>query len=389
MKIEPSLWGLLRAAGALLAVLSMVSACAAPPRLAYTAAEQLAATPPGFTDVRIEASEQEGAERLMTFFQRDRVIRDRPLEVLAISGGGATGAFGAGVLVGWSQSGNRPDFDVVTGISTGALAAPFAFLGPVNDAKLKAGYTDGQASNMLDFCGLLALFSDSLFSGRPLEDLVARLIDDTVVAAVAREHKPGRRLLVGTTNLDTQSLTLWNMGALASVCGPLATKLFRDVIIASASIPGVFPPKMIEVESGGRRFFEMHVDGSGISSFFAVPEPLLLWTDEKNAMRRTKLHILVNGALDKQFAVTPNETISILRRSVDAAGKTNTRTELVAVGAFAERNNVDLRISHVPSGVNPSPLNFDQAHMSELFEQGRQLGASGQAWRALDEDTPQ
>lgn len=388
MQNDPSPWGRLRAACALLAVLTVVSACAAQPRLAYTADEQLAAAPPGFADVRIEASAPDGAQRLMTFFQRERVIRDRPLEVLAISGGGANGAFGAGVLYGWSQSGNRPAFDVVTGISTGALAAPFAFLGQAYDDELKAGYTDGHASGLLDFRGLLAIFRPSLFSGRPLENLVGALIDDALVAAVAQEHKAGRRLLVGTTNLDTQSLTLWNLGAIAAVGGPSATKLFRDVLIASASVPGVFPPVMIEVESAGRRFFEMHVDGSAISSFFAVPEPLLLWTDDSNVMSRTKLHILVNGALDSQFAVTRNETLSILRRSVDAASKTNTRTELAAVGAFAERNNVDLRVSYVPAGVNPSPLNFDQARMSELFEQGRQLGASGQAWRALGEDAP-
>lgn len=335
----------MRGAVALLVAISVLSACATPPRLAYTAAEQRAAVPPGFADVRIEASAQGGAERLMTFFQRERVSRNRPLEVLAISGGGANGAFGAGVLYGWSQSGNRPSFDVVTGISTGALAAPFAFLGQAYDDELKSGYTDGQASNMLDFRGLFAIFRPSLFSGRPLETLVAALIDDALVAAIAVEHKAGRRLLIGTTNLDTQSLTLWNMGAIALVGGPSATKLFRDVLVASASVPGVFPPVMIEVESGDRRFFEMHVDGSAISSFFAVPEPLLLWTDEKDVMRRTKLHILVNGALDQQFAVTPNETISILRRSVDAASKTNTRTELAAVGAFAARNNVDLRVS--------------------------------------------
>jgi hypothetical protein len=388
MQIPPSLWGRLRAAAALLAVLTVVSACAAPPRLAYTAIEPRAAAPPGFADVRIEASEPAGAERLMTSFQRERVVRERPLEVLAISGGGANGAYGAGVLYGWSQSGTRPSFDIVTGISTGALAAPFAFLGQAYDDELKAGYTDGKASNILDFRGLLAIFRPSLFSGRPLENLVGALIDDALVAAVAKEHQAGRRLLIGTTNLDTQSLILWDMGAIAIVGGPSATQLFRTVLIASASIPGVFPPVMIEVESGSRRFFEMHVDGSAIASFFAVPEPLLLWTDEQNAVRLTKLHILVNGALDKQFAVTPNETLSILRRSVDAASKTNTRTELAAVGAFAARNNVDLRVSYVPAGVNPSPLNFDQARMSELFEQGRQLGASGQAWRAVGEDAP-
>ncbi len=379
---------MLRLLAALMFTLGFAGACATPPRLTYTAAEQRAAVPPGFVDVRISASAPEGAERLMTFFQRERVTHDRPIEVLAISGGGANGAFGAGVLYGWTQRGDRPAFDVVTGISTGALAAPFAFLGSTYDDELKAGYTDGQSSKLLDFRGVLALFRPSLFSGRPLEELVDGLIDDAMVAAVAKEHQAGRRLLIGTTNLDTQSLTLWNMGAVAAVGGPAATKLFREILIASSSVPGVFPPVMIEVEAGGRRFAEMHVDGSAISSFFAVPEPLLLWTGEDDLPHRANLYVLVNGALDTDFAVTPNETVAILRRSIDAASKTNTRTELAAVAAFAERNDVDLWVSYVPPGLSPSPLDFDQARMSALFEQGRAAAAGGAAWRGVAEEAP-
>lgn len=365
-----------------------VAACASPPRVPFTLAEQRMAVPPGFADVRISASEQEGAERLMTFFQRERMTRDRPLEILALSGGGANGAFGAGVLYGWTQRGDRPAFDVVTGISTGALAAPFAFLGSDYDDELKSGYTDGQSSNILDFLGVLALFRPSLFSGGPLETLVQDLIDDTLVAAVAKEHAAGRRLLIGTTNLDTQSLTLWNMGAVAAVGGPRATKLFRSILIASSSIPGIFPPVMIEVESGGRRFAEMHVDGSAIASFFAVPEPLLLWTAQEKLPHPANLYVLMNGALDADFEVTPAETIAILRRSVDVAGKTNNRTQLAAVAAFAGRNNVDLRVSSVPPGVRPSPLDFDQKRMSALFEYGRQAASNGAAWRSLTDDAP-
>lgn len=388
MRQAKALFQTLRLFAAVVCVLGCVAACAAPPRLDYTAAEQRIAVPPGFADVRISASDTDGADRLMSFFQRERVTRDRPVEMLALSGGGANGAFGAGVLYGWSQHGDRPVFDVVTGISTGALAAPFAFLGTVYDDELKAGYTDGQSEKLLDFQGLLALFRPSLFSGGPLERLVETLIDDALVAAVAAEHKAGRRLLIGTTNLDTQTLTLWNMGAIAAVGGPSATALFRKVLTASSSVPGVFPPVMIEVEAGGRRFFEMHVDGSAISSFFAVPAPFLLWTGEKPPAHNANLYVLVNGALDTEFAVTRNETIAILRRSVDIASKTNTRTELAAVAAFAGRNNVALRVSHVPAGVNPSPLDFDQARMSALFEQGRQTAATGAAWQAMDDAAP-
>ncbi len=373
---------------AVLFTLGLTSACAAPARIAYSAAEQRAAAPPGFAHVRLSVSERAEAEKLVDFFRTERAARGRPLEVLSLSGGGANGAFGAGVLYGWSQHGDRPAFDVVTGISTGALAAPFAFLGPAYDEALKAGYTGGRSADLLDFQGLLAFFRPSLFSGRPLERLVEDLVDDQVVAAVAREHRAGRRLLVGTTNLDTQTLTLWNMGAVAAAGGPRATALFRKVLVASASVPGVFPPVMVDVEANGRRFAEMHVDGSAISSFFAVPDPLLLWTDQEGAGLGARLYVLINGALDEDFAVTRNETLAILQRSFDVASKTNTRTELTAVAAFAERNRLTLKVSHVPSGVNPSPLDFNQQRMATLFEQGRIAGAAGTAWQDLENGAP-
>lgn len=380
---------ILRQVTAILFTLGLASACAAPARIAYTAAEQRAAVPPGFAAVRLAISERAEAEKLVVYFRAQRAARGRPLEILSLSGGGANGAYGAGVLYGWSQQGDRPSFDVVTGISTGALAAPFAFLGPAYDEALKAGYTSGKSTGLLDFRGFLAaFFRPSLFSGGPLERLVDDLVDDQVVAAVAKEHQAGRRLLVGTTNLDTQTLTLWDMGAIASAGGPNATRLFRNVLTASASVPGVFPPVMVEVEANGRRFSEMHVDGSAISSFFAVPDSLLLWTDEDSTGLKARLYVLVNGALDEDFAVTPNETIAILRRSFDVASKTNTRTELTAVAAFAERNGLELRVSHVPPGVNPSPLDFNQGRMTALFEQGRTVGAAGAAWEALEDGAP-
>ncbi|MCA0200658.1 MAG: patatin-like phospholipase family protein [Proteobacteria bacterium] len=373
---------------AVLFTLGLTSACAAPARIAYTAAEQRAAIPPGFADVRLAIAEPAEAEKLVDYFRAERAQRGRPLEILSLSGGGANGAYGAGVLYGWSQHGDRPTFDVVTGISTGALAAPFAFLGPAYDEALKAGYTGGQSADLLDFRGFLAFFRPSLFSGGPLERLVTDLVDDRVVAAVAKEHRAGRRLLVGTTNLDTQTLTLWDMGAIALVGGPQATQLFRRVLIASASVPGIFPPVMIDVQAKGRHFTEMHVDGSAVTSFFAVPDSLLLWTDQETGEMKARLYVLVNGALDVAFVVTPNETLSILRRSFDVASKTNTRTELTAVAAFAKRNGLDLSVSYVPPGMNPSPLDFNQQRMTALFEKGRSLGAGGAAWDTLEDGAP-
>ena len=166
--------------------------------------------------------------------------------MLAISGGGAKGAYGAGVLYGLTQAGARPRFTIVTGVSTGALMAPYAFLGAGWDAELKHAWTDGGASTLLRSRGPRALVADSVFSGRPLRKLVNTYVTERMIKAVAAEHARGRRLLVATTNLDSEQLIIWDMGAIASHGGPEARRLFSAVLVASASIPGVFPPTNIQ-----------------------------------------------------------------------------------------------------------------------------------------------
>ena len=189
--------------------------------------------------------------------------------VLALSGGGAQGAFGAGVLCGWTQTGTRPRFKLVTGISTGALMAPFAFLGPSYDARLKEAYTTisdkdifqahGPVSILLSLANLKEL--PSLADTSPLAQLVAKLVDAQVLQKIAQEHLQGRRLLMGTTQLDAQRLVIWDMGAIAASGNPQALELFRKIMVASAAIPAMFPPEYFDVEAGGETFQEMHVDG--------------------------------------------------------------------------------------------------------------------------------
>lgn len=195
--------------------------------------------------------------------------------ILALSGGGEHGAFGAGLLCGWSESGRRPTFDVVTGVSTGALMAPFAFLGSAYDQRLKALYTEVSFHSILSGSPLTGLFGEAFTISRPLQRVIARQVDQSMLADVAAAHRQGRRLFVVTTNLDAQRAVLWNMGAIAASGQQSSLDLFRKVILASACVPGLFDPVLIESEANGRRFKEMHVDGGTAFALFAVPLKLL------------------------------------------------------------------------------------------------------------------
>ncbi|MGE4063215.1 MAG: DUF1003 domain-containing protein [Rhodospirillaceae bacterium] len=358
----------------------LLAGCATQQRQPFTLVEQIAATPPGFSEIRMSTSDPAALDELVTSVRTMRTRSTAPLQVLSLSGGGANGAFGAGVLYGWSERGDRPAFDIVTGVSTGALAAPFAFLGRDYDEVLKHAYTGGYTRGLLDFQGLLALFRPGLYSGAPLARLVETFIDEAIVSAVAHEHQKGRWLIVATTNLDTQDLVLWDMGAIAATGGPSSLALFRRILLASSSVPGIFPPVLIDVEANGRRFSEMHVDGSTVTSFVAVPESLL-FADQAPATGATgNLYVLVNGKIDREFAVTPLSTLPILERSYDTTSKVNTRIELQAVANFGKRSGFELSISHIPQGVATSPLDFDRNRMTALFDLGRSYALEDAAW---------
>ncbi|MCG6980313.1 MAG: patatin-like phospholipase family protein, partial [Deltaproteobacteria bacterium] len=190
------------------------------------------------------------------------------LRGLALSGGGSHGAYGAGVLIGWTDAGTRPEFDVVTGISTGALTATSVFLGPEYDDNLRM-YIKVTNKDIFKSRGLLAvLLKDSMYDSAPLKALIAQQIDDEVLQAVAREYAKGRRLFIGTVNLDAQAFTIWNMGLIASSDRPDKLERYRDVILASASVPVVFPPVYIPVEVGGETYRQMHVDGGAREMIF-------------------------------------------------------------------------------------------------------------------------
>ncbi len=251
-----------------------VAGCSATPsRTPYSQADQAIANVPGIPGARLWADDPAVSTAPRSVVSRIRVAQPT---VLALSGGGADGAFGAGLLTGWSARGNRPQFTIVTGASAGALMAPFAFLGPTYDPTLRNVFASGEMANLLQHDGLAGLLGSGLFKAAPLRDLIARHFDDAMLAAVAQEYRAGRRLFVVTTNLDAQRTAIWDMGRIAASGEPASLELFRNVLAASASVPGVFSPVLIDVEADGRRFAEMHVDGGVTTNVLVVPEAVLI-----------------------------------------------------------------------------------------------------------------
>ncbi len=233
---------------------------------------------------------------------------------------------------------------------------------------------------MLSFDSFRPLVSPSLFSSRVLKTLIWKSVTPEMLRQIAAEHAKGRRLLVATTNLDSEETVIWDMGLLASQGDDNALTLFREVLLASASIPGVFPPVLIKGLSGdGTLIEEMHVDGGVNTPFLGVPDSLLLWTAPRSATT-SDFYILINGQTDRRQSFTKGTLKEILARSYDSASKASTRSYLAANVAFADRNHIRLMLSAIPSETKTSSLDFDRKSMAALFEAGRARAASGQAW---------
>lgn len=338
-------------------------------------------------DPRIRSSD---AERVTALTEEvgGRFARDQHVSILALSGGGANGAYGAGVLVGWTDRGERPQFDIVTGVSTGALAAPFAFVGPDWDDELEQAYTNGGASNLLSWRSFAIFLSPSLFSNSVLRKLVDDNVTPELLQAVAREHARGRRLLVATTDLDNQESVIWDMGLLASQGDENSIELFKEVLVASASIPGVFPPVLIAgLQDDNSVTMEMHVDGGVNTPFLAIPEPLLLWTDPDGSSAGSTLYVIVNGQVGRDEGITRGRITDIMIRTYDSMTKASLRAHLAATTAFARRNHMALSLSAIPDNVEASSVRFDQKTMSALFELGRERTRNGEAWNRMDQAT--
>ncbi len=295
---------------------------------------------------------------------------------LAISGGGADGAFGAGLLTGWSQSGNRPEFAVVTGVSIGSLIAPFAFLGASHDEELRKNFTTISAAEIFED----RLTRDSLFDYWPLRRAIADRVTPKLLSEIAAEHRRGRRLLVATTSLDTGRRAVWNMGAIAERGDEKALKLFRDILLASCSIPGFFSPVAIEVEANGKKLQEMHGDGTLTAPFFVVPESMIA-PGGKTRPPLNQLYILVNSKLVPEFKLPDRSIPAVLGRSIDLALTSALRAEIMLIDVAAGRHGIGMRVAHVDAAFNfPSRGPFDGRYMRALFDFGVEQGKKASAF---------
>jgi hypothetical protein len=304
---------------------------------------------------------------------------------LAISGGGANGAFCAGLLSGWSEAGNRPDFSIVTGISTGALAAPFAFLGPSYDARLKEIYTTHSTKDLIRNRQLVgALTSDSAVSAEPMKTLIAKYYDRKVIDDIAAEHLKGRRLLIGTTNLDSGRPVIWSIGYIAASGNPDRGDLIRQILLASASIPAVFPPVYIKVEAGGQGYEEMHVDGGTASQVFLFPSgfdvrPALTKLEVKGT---PNVYVIRNSRLSAEWVTVKPWIVPIAGRSIASLIRTQGIGDMYRIYLGARRDKLNYHLAIIPEDFEVIPKEmFDPEYMGKLFDLGYKMAEPGYPWR--------
>jgi predicted acylesterase/phospholipase RssA len=346
------------------------------------------ATPVDFSaDVRFLSTDRASVERKSTIaLARLRTSsKDGMLRALVLSGGGAGGAFGAGALVGLSRRQERPQYDVVTGVSAGALIAPFAFLGPEWDSQLTEAFTSGRGEPM-SVRGLLGLRFGASRRSAALTALVDRYITPELIKAVAREAGNGRLLWVATTDLDKEETVIWDLGAIAMRGGEPARKLFRDVLVASASIPGVFEPVLIHVQQGGRLYDEMHVDGGVSTSLFVAPVAAYFALLDQRSLGGARLYVLINGQIIAAPETTPLKLGPVVGRTFKTALRHMSRAQVVAIDQFADKYRMSVQSTYLPYDYPTySSSDFRAAMMRSLFEYGARCAESGRLWTSMDE----
>jgi len=307
---------------------------------------------------------------------------------LALSGGGEHGAFGAGFVKGWSASGTRPVFKVVSGISTGALIAPFALLGPEYDDTLEEVYTEVTADDILLKKSILgAYWRESLASNQPLRNMVEEYITDEVIDAIGVAHNNGQRLLIGTTNFDAQRAVIWSMGAVANSRHPDAYDLFRNILVASAAIPVLFPPTFFEVEAGGEVYDEMHVDGGtmGQMVYFGSTidwrAALREVSGEQEPVDNSVLYIIIDGEIDHHYDVVPRRLVPIANRTITTMIKASALSSLYKMFLHAKFNGYDFRYVSLPKSYEPlDDTPYDPEEMRRMFRIGHKMGLKGDSW---------
>ena len=321
------------------------------------------------------------AEMLMSFAAE----RHRPVaNLLAISGGAEDGAFGAGLLVGWSDTGTRPVFDLVTGVSSGALIAPFAFLGRERDGQLREIFTKYGRKDIFTYNVSGLLEGSALADDAPLAKLIEKYVDDAFLKEIASERIKGRILLIGTTNLDTQRPVLWDMGRIAMSNNRDTVALFRKILLASATIPGVFPPVRIQVRVGGKNYDELHVDGGVTRQVFITPSILTFASHDQKSGKpaaKSRLFVIRNGKIDPEWQSVHENVLSVTQRSISTLIKNQGIGDLYRIYSVTRRDGIDFNLASIPADFSDtSGEPFDQKYMIALFDRGYDLASHNYSW---------
>ncbi|MEM7188531.1 MAG: patatin-like phospholipase family protein [Pseudomonadota bacterium] len=375
----------------------VLGACSGPTRTPISETEIAQAKPYGIPGLlRVWGDGLDGITKAgirEALLVRARAMHNEALELgapitetaLALSGGGADGAFGAGVLAGWTEKGDRPKFDIVSGVSTGAIIGLFAFLGPEYDDDLRELYTAYSTADLLE----PALFS-GLFGGTSISDtdaynrLIDRYVNQDVIAALAQEGAKGRVLLIGTTNLDAARPVIWNATAIAQSGHPQAITLVRDLIRASSAIPAVFPPVVVPmVTQDGRSFDELHVDGGTTQQVMLFSAELPISEIDRALGRKIDrtVYVIMNNSLEKRYEPVDLGILPIAGKAVSSLIGGSGVGDIYKIYAITQRDEIDLRLLWVPRSFEQVPEEpFDRAYMQALYALGRDLGRGGVDW---------
>jgi predicted patatin/cPLA2 family phospholipase len=310
-----------------------------------------------------------------------------PRNILALSSGGLYGAYASGFLSGWSDSGSRPEFDVVTGVSTGALIAPLAFLGSEFDDRMQQLYTGIRAEDVFKIRAWVTIpFKDAVASSAPLRKLIETQVTPQMMERVAAEHRKGRRLYVGTTNLNTRRLVVWDMGAIAQRPCPEGCNLFRDVLLASCSVPGMLPPVQFSVDVDGQKVTELHADG-GVSSQIFVPSVVFKTASRGGAAESESngnLFAVVSGKLYPDANPVKQSILPILGATTGTIMYAHCRAELMSLYGQAKLAGMKYHLGALRQDliINvDTSLTFNQEEMTKLYGEGVRDGVGGPRWR--------
>lgn len=388
---------------ALVVSLSLWGCSSAPPRQPIPRDLVTTADIPGFENIRFYGDVYTPA------FDKWLVEKDRAVaaavadgrmpkaatyaDFLALSGGGDKGAFAAGLLKGWSDRGDRPSFEGVSGVSAGALAAPFVFLGPSYDSALNNIYTELGAESFFRSRGVFGFFHDALNDTAPLKGIILKYATDAFLDSIGREYELGRRVFVLTTNLDAQRPVIWDLSAIAASKNPGRRELFAKVLLASSALPGLFPPVEIPVVAkDGKTYTELHVDG-GVSAemLFAPPEVNILKVEDMffKSRRTRSLYVIENGQITPDYETPALKLLPLAQRSVQTLVKFQIVADLRALERVSKANNTTFQFQAIPITFDPvSPKLFDRVYSKKLYEAGQVVGSSGQ-WFTKTEESPE